>query len=103
MKQIIKQIALIERIDQLVRLQCTGAPKKLASKLEISEAKLYRIIDTMKELGAPISYDFSVESYVYNENTDFKCAFYTQELSNEEARRYSGGRGFNSLLKLVNN
>ena len=48
MRQLSKQIALLERMDQLVRLKATGRPKKLAERLQVSEATVFRIIDTMK-------------------------------------------------------
>ncbi|WP_106792748.1 hypothetical protein [Aquimarina sp. Aq78] len=76
---IIKHIKTIERIDQLTRLQATGSPEQLASRLGISKTKLYRIIDLMKELNAPISYDVSTQSYVYVEEVGFKFGFYLKE------------------------
>ena len=54
MNKLLQQIALIERIDQLIRLKATGTPKCFAKRLTISEASLYRLIDTIKEMGAPV-------------------------------------------------
>lgn len=102
MSQLTKQIALIERIDQLVRLRATGTPKQLAGRLEISEATLFRIIDTMKELNAPLYYDFGVQSYLYEEETSFKCGFYVRELTEAEQQRMGGGMGFCNLRQLLN-
>ncbi|WP_109852613.1 DNA-binding protein [Aquimarina sp. AU58] len=79
MNSIIKQIELIERIDQLIRLQATGSPEELSSKLGISKTKLYRIINTMKSLNAPIEYDITVQSFVYAELVDFTFGFYTKD------------------------
>ena len=79
MNSIIKQIKLIERIDQLIRLQATGSPEELSSKLGISKTKLYRIINTMKSLNAPIEYDITVQSFVYAELVDFTFGFYTKD------------------------
>ena len=64
---IIKQIELIERVDQLVRLQATGTPSELAFKLNISKTKLYRIIEVMKMLNAPIEYNKAKGCYMYYE------------------------------------
>ena len=80
MRMLIKQIALLERVDQLIRLKATGRPKQLADRLEVSEATVFRMIEVMKELDAPITYDFSRQSYVYSHATRFKCGFF------EEAR-----------------
>ncbi len=76
MSTIIKQVEIIERIDQLIRLQATGTVIELAIRLNISKTKLYRTIRLMKSLHAPIVYDFSLESYVYVESVRFKFGFY---------------------------
>lgn len=101
MRQLTKQIALLERVDQLIRLKATGGPKKLAEKLEISEATVFRMIETMKELNAPVYYDWARQSYVYSERTEFKCGFFVESLEEGEQRNLSGGFGFNNIKKLL--
>ncbi len=80
MSMIIKHIEMIERIDQLIRLQVTGSPDELASKLEISKTKLYRIINTMRSLNAPILYDLSVQSFIYESSVGFRFGFYSRDV-----------------------
>lgn len=75
MNIVIKQLEMIERIDQLTRLQATGTPEEFASRLRISKTKLYRILDIMKKLNAPIEYDISIQSYVYVEDVGFRFGF----------------------------
>ncbi len=82
MNGIIKQIELIERIDQLIRLQATGCPISLSQKLGVSKTTLYRLINTMKELNAPIVYDTSIQSFIYNKAVGFWFGFYHQEYQN---------------------
>ncbi len=66
-------IRLIIRIDVLISREMTGSPKKLASKLAITERSVYNYIAFMKqELKAPISYDYNKLSYVYTEEWEFK-------------------------------
>lgn len=91
MQQLTKQISLIERIDQLVRLHATGTPKELASRLNISKAKLYRVIDVMKELRAPIVYNIALQSFEYEEAVRFKCGFYFKVLHDQDAISINGG------------
>ncbi len=81
MNIIIKQIELIQRIDQLIRLKATGTAIELASKLGISRAKLYRVIDTMKELNAPVEYDFTSQSFVYARAVGFRFGFYVKDIN----------------------
>lgn len=101
MRQLTKQIALLERVDQLVRLKATGRPKELAEKLQVSQATVFRIMETMKEMEAPIYYDISRQSYVYTEMTTFKCGFFGSELSTLEERNLSGGIHFETLKFLL--
>ncbi len=66
-------IRIIIRIDALISRQMTGSPKKMASKLGITERTVYNYIAFMKhELHAPIVYDYQKLSYVYSEEWDFK-------------------------------
>ena len=73
---IIKQLQLISRIDQFIRLQATGSPEEFAAKLGISRTKLYRTIAIMKELEAPLVFDGSSQSYRYLEDIGFSYGFY---------------------------
>ncbi|GAA4273508.1 hypothetical protein U6A24_18945 [Aquimarina gracilis] len=76
MNIVIKQIELIERIDRLIRMQATGSPEELAHRLEISKTKLYRALNIMRELNAPIVYDVSLQSFIYKEAVGFSFGFY---------------------------
>lgn len=91
MKKLSEQIRILERIDQLIRLKCTGTPKQLADKLKVSETTVYRILDTMKQLDAPIAYNISRQSYIYEAPVSFKFGFYTKDISGEEARDIKAG------------
>lgn len=101
MKLIIKQIAILERVDQLIRLKATGRPRDLAKRLEVSEATIFRIIDTMKEMNAPIYYDLARQSYLYSDMTTFKCGFYLKELDDKTEREVYGGCSFVNLRKVL--
>ncbi len=79
MNVIIKHIELIGRIDQLIRLQATGTPQELAEKLDISRTKLYRTINTMKSLNAPIQYDATLQSFVYARAVGFQVGFFAKD------------------------
>lgn len=94
MNIITKQIQTIERIDRLVRMQATGTPDQLASRLGISRDKLYRIIEIMRELHAPIHYDLAVQSYIYETAVGFRCGFFVNELEGDELVQLSGGTGW---------
>lgn len=104
MNIIIRYIELIERIDQLIRLQATGSPEKLASRLGVSRAKVYRLIDTMKELNAPVSYDFSRQSFIYTKEVHYRFDFIDGQLDHKEVRSINGGAyitGLNNRFLII--
>lgn len=101
MAKLTQQLEIIERIDQLIRLKATGRPKQLADRLEVSEATVFRMIETMKGLNAPIYYDLARQSYVYTETTSFKCGFYGEELDASTERSLSGGNCFAHMKRLL--
>lgn len=101
MRQLTKQIALLERVDQLIRLKATGSPKQLAERLQVSEATVFRIIETMKEMNAPVCYNIAIQSYSYTETAKFTCGFFVQELDAIEERSLSGGQNFSNLVKIM--
>ncbi len=76
MNIILKQIELIQRIDRLVRMQATGPAEDFAYRLGVSKTKLYRIISVMKQLDAPIMYDFKAQSFVYEKAVGFRVGFF---------------------------
>lgn len=100
MNKLLQQIELIERIDQLIRIKATGTPKFLAERLDISEASLYRLIETIKEMGAPIEFSIRYQSYIYLNEVNFMCGFFLKELSYSEIHNLNGG--FQTLPFIVN-
>ncbi len=87
MNIIIKQLELIQRIDQLIRFKATGSAPELAIKLGISRTKLYRMIAIMKELNAPVVFDEALQSYVYNEEVGLAFGFYKKKRSENEIQQ----------------
>ena len=67
----------IERMDLLIRTNATGAPKAFAKSLSISTRTLYNYIRYMRNnLGAPIVYSHSRQSYIYLEPGEVKVGWY---------------------------
>jgi hypothetical protein len=71
----VKQAQRINRLHNLVRLKATGSPKDCAEKLKISVRQFYRLIDLMKELGAPIYFDLYANSYTYEHEVKWSFGF----------------------------
>jgi predicted DNA-binding transcriptional regulator YafY len=62
---ILKQLFQLEQIDQLIRMKATGTPSQLASKLNLSERHIYRLINDLRDMGFPIEYHRFNGSYYY--------------------------------------
>jgi len=72
---IIEKLELIERVDALTQRKATGTPKDLSNRLSVSTRNVFYIINTMKELGAPISFCKFRNSYFYEEEVKFTFGF----------------------------
>jgi DNA-binding Lrp family transcriptional regulator len=62
---IIDHIYLLERVHHHIEHKSTGTPREFADRLQISERKLYRILDELRDLGAVIDYNAERSSYMY--------------------------------------
>jgi predicted DNA-binding transcriptional regulator YafY len=67
----IEKVKKLEYLHQLISHKATGTPENCAQKLNICERTLYRYIDYLKDRGAPISYNYLAQSYVYNDEWVF--------------------------------
>lgn len=91
MMKIINQIERLKRIHQLIKAEKTGNPQQFARMLSVSESRLYRIIESLKDEGAPIDYSRSAQTYYYSApfELEIQCRFI--HLSEEESRDVNGG------------
>jgi len=69
------KIDLLKRIAFLIEKEATGTPKELATKLHIAESTVYNYLNILKDLGAPIQYRNTKQSYCYSEKGTFKIKF----------------------------
>ena len=75
MKKLV-DLVMLDRLDQLIRLQATGTPEELAARLGISLSGLNENISFMrKALGAPIRYNIYVRSYFYKYIPEYHFGF----------------------------
>jgi len=63
--KLIFYIERIQLIHRLISARNTGTPSELAGKLHISVSRLSRIIEELRETGAPIRYDRQSKTYYY--------------------------------------
>ena len=69
-------LAMMDRLDFLIRLQATGSPAELADRLGISYSSLYLTISFMKKfLKAPIRYNMYKQTFQYDSEPEFYLGF----------------------------
>ena len=73
--KLIDKIQKIERMDLMIRLIGTGKPQEFAQRIGIAESTLYMYLKLMKEMGAPINFCRSRNSYKYEFSTKLNFGF----------------------------
>ena len=69
-------VFVIKRLDFLIERKATGAPDELANRLEVSRRTVFRLLDDLKDFGAPIEYNQCRRSYQYTEKFDLKTILF---------------------------
>ena len=62
---LLDEIYRLEKLHQLIRVQNTGNSDELAEKMQVSRRTVFRLIDTLKEIGCPIYFNPYKNSYCY--------------------------------------
>ena len=65
MSNLFEKLRQLERLDQLIRMKATGSPEQLSTRLNISKRQLYRLIGDLRNMGFPIEYCKTRQSYYY--------------------------------------
>lgn len=89
-----EHIVLIKRMDRLIRMKATGNYLEFARRLEISPAKLYRLIDLLREdFEAPIIYNKGRGTFEYSSEGQISIGFGLVPLSDQNMTGLTGGKG----------
>lgn len=98
--KLIEQLRLLERLDQLIRMKATGTPAQLASRIEVSERQLYRLIQSLKDMGFPIEYCKECQHYRYTQEVKLRVEILIAE---EAMVKIKGGQTLTSFLEPLPN
>lgn len=89
--QLFKYIDRINLMDRLIRQGRTGTQAEFANRLGLSVSRLARIIEYMKEIGAPLEYDRKRNTYYYENNYSIQIKVDIQNLDNKQLSQISAG------------
>jgi predicted DNA-binding transcriptional regulator YafY len=92
----IDQLIRLRKAHQLIKNSNTGVPKEFASKMNLSIRSLYRLLDLLKEMEAPICYDKKNFTYYYCSSFEFRFQIHVEVLKHEELIKIHAG---NSTLQ----
>ncbi len=88
---IISTLERLKQINELIKTKSTGSPKDFSKRMGISESHLYRCINEMKEMGAPIKFCRHRNSYYYAEPFEIKVSYSIEVITEEECREIKAG------------
>ena len=95
-----EQIELIKRINELISKEKTGTPTLLSKRLRISRSQLYRQIEFLKDYGAPIKYNRTLETFYYEKPFQITLDFKLQDLTLDKLTEINGGAIFSKLFSV---
>ncbi|WP_308991820.1 HTH domain-containing protein [Mariniflexile litorale] len=98
----LKNLERLQQLHQRISQENTGAPKELADYMNISERSLYKLMEQLKDLTAPISYNRLTNTYYYDGDFELQVNISVTALSNNEIIQVFGGSYFlkkNTLLQ----
>lgn len=95
-----EQLERLKRMNRLIKDEITGTPEEFATLLGVSPSHLYRCIDEIKELGAPVNFSRSRRTYYYEYEFDLKVSYSIQLITKEIAKNVIGGFSLNNASLL---
>ncbi|EON78241.1 hypothetical protein ADIS_1438 [Lunatimonas lonarensis] len=99
--EFIKQIERFQLLSKLIKEERTGSPDELASRLGVSRAKLYLMLDELKDEGAKIRYSKRINSFVFENCDGISIGFSIRVLGLEESRKIVAGTVGNCCERLI--
>lgn len=88
---VFKYIDRINLLDKLIYQRCTGTPSELAARLSLSVSRVARIIEYLRDMGAPIAYDRTLGTYYYEVDYSIQIKVDIQSLNRSQMKNIHGG------------
>ena len=97
----IKQIEQYKKLEKLIKQASTGTPDEFAERLNISRTQLYTILESMKQLGAPIRYNRSIKSFYYSSDFKLTIDISVQIITPTERKTIYGGGFYKNIASVL--
>lgn len=93
--EFIKQIERLQLLNKLVRAKRTGSPEELAKRLGVSRAKLYLILEELRDSDVCIRYNKRINSFEYEACEGISVHLDFRVLNLNEEKTINGGKFLN--------
>jgi|SRR5690606_30395173 predicted DNA-binding transcriptional regulator YafY len=84
----------INLLNKLISQSKTGNQSELAKRLNISISRLARIIEYMKDQGAPIKFDRTKNTYYYESRYSINIDIKIEKINEQELKDINAGINF---------
>jgi biotin operon repressor len=91
---IFHQLALMERMDNLINRKGTGTAEELADRLGICRRSVFNYFEKLKDYGAEIAFSVEKNSYFYVDDQRPSLPIIAKQNTN----RLNGGNNFNNFF-----
>ena len=95
----IKQLERLQKIHALIKSENTGTPEELARKIHISLRLTYLLLEQLREMEAPLSFNRRTKTYYYRDSFDLSINISIQVLSGEKLVNIYAGKSFANFVE----
>ncbi len=88
----IRQIERLQLVNRLIVQGKTGTPEELGDRLGLSKRQVFNIIEMLRDIGAPVSYNKIRKTYHYEEPCRLKIDFSLTLIEKNEEKKIYGGK-----------
>ena len=94
----LKQLERLKKVHGLIKSECTGSPAELAVKLHISVRQTYLLLEQLREMDAPISFNRRTKTYFYLFDYELTIQISVQVLVQDELLTIYSGKGLSNSI-----
>lgn len=99
--EFIKQIERLQLLNKLVREKRTGSPEELAERLGVSRAKLYLILEELRDRNVCVKFNKRINSFEYEACKGINLEFSFRILRQDEEKMINGGKIINFFSESI--
>lgn len=97
--QSIKQLQKLRKLHQWIQNESSGSPHQIASRLHVSVRQVYLLLETLKDMGAPIAYSKATTTYFYRNSFDLEILISVKVIDHTNTTHiYAGAKTYINYL-----